>query len=252
MKKLSLIGVGLLLLAGCKSLAPISPKKSIDTVLSSRVVQQQIESQALALESLQWRGDAQLSLNKKRQRVSITTRIKKGEAVWVNGSMIIPLGRLMITPTSLQFYEKIGRRYAQLDYRDLKKRLGIAVDYSMLENVLTAKPIVHRLFRRTTLTFTDKNYVLTSKKRGVSATFEYDAAFRLIRQTVGVGQTKIEANYGAYVKKEGQWIPQQLRLGLTDGGKTTSLQLRAKQTQLNGEVNIPFVIPSGYTSIVDP
>ncbi|MEK9530676.1 MAG: DUF4292 domain-containing protein, partial [Flavobacteriaceae bacterium] len=136
MKKLGLIGLGLLLLVGCKPLAPLNPKESIDTRLSSKVVQQQIESQTLSFESLQWKGDAQLSLNGKRQRVSITTRIKKEEAVWVNGSMIIPLGRLMITPTSLQFYEKIGRRYAQLDYRSLNKKLGIALDYSMLENVL--------------------------------------------------------------------------------------------------------------------
>ena len=252
MKKLSLIGLGLLLLAGCKSLAPISPKESIDTRLSSRVVQQQIENNALSFESLQWRGDAQLSLNGKKQRVSITTRIKKDEAVWVNGSIIIPLGRLMITPTSLQFYEKIGRNYAQLDYRSLKKRLGIAVDYSMLENVLSAKSIVHRLFRRTTLSFTEKSYVLTSKKRGVSATFEYDTAFRLVRQTIGHEGTKIEASYEAYTKEGGQWIPKQLNLKLEDGEKTTSLQLRAKKIQLNGAVNIPFAIPNGYTSIIDP
>lgn len=251
MNKIGLIGFGIFLLVGCKSFTPITTSATIDSSLRPKIVQQQIEGNSLAFQTVQWRGQAQLSQNETRQRISITTRIKKDEAIWMNGAVIVPIGRLMITPNTVQFYEKIKRTYAQLDYQALEKLVGVPINYNMLENIFVAKPIDQRLLKRAKLTFTRNHYVWSVKKRGLTAVFEYDAAFRLVRQTFSRGTTRLEIQHADYVQQDKQWIPELLQLDYSEGDQTTSIQLHAKQLKLNDPISTPFTIPSGYSSIFD-
>lgn len=250
MKKLALLFVGLILVVGCKSLAPVTTAAAIDTSLKPRTVQQMIASTALAFETLQWRGQAVLERGGKRQKISVSTRLKQDEGIWINGSVIVPLARVFITPKQLQGYEKINRQYAQIDFRTLKKMLGVPVDYQVLENVLTAKPVDSRAFKRAKLSFTKDAYVFGLRKRGVEVQFVFDAEFRLTEQRLKEGKTTISVIYDTYKKINGQWFPEQLSATLFGENGATTLTLSTRQAQLNGNINMPFAIPEGYKSIL--
>ena len=250
MKKLALLFVGLILVVGCKSLAPVTTAAAIDTSLKPRTVQQMIASTALAFETLQWRGQAVLERGGKRQKISVSTRLKQDEGIWINGSVIVPLARVFITPKQLQGYEKINRQYAQIDFRTLKKMLGVPVDYQVLENVLTAKPVDARAFKRAKLSFTKDAYVFGLRKRGVEVQFVFDAEFRLTEQRLKEGKTTISVIYDTYKKINGQWFPEQLSATLFGENGATTLTLSTRQAQLNGNINMPFAIPEGYKSIL--
>ena len=249
MKKRGLVGFGLLVVMGCKSLTPVATARAIDTSLRPRAVQQQIEDNALRFERLQWRGQASLEREGKRQKVSVTLRLKQGEGIWVSGSVIVPLARVFITPKQLQFYEKINRQYAQVDFRQVKKLLGAQVDYEMIERIITARPLDKRALKRAKLSFTQNSYVLSSRKRGVSLVWTYDAAFRLISQELSDGETAVRVDYDGYTRIDGQWVPEQLNASMRGVDKTTKFRLQSKQTQLNGKFKMPFEIPKGYTKI---
>ena len=249
MKKLALLFVGLILVVGCKSLAPVTTAAAIDTSLKPRMVQQMIASTALAFETLQWRGQAVLERGGKRQKISVSTRLKQDEGIWINGSVIVPLARVFITPKQLQGYEKINRQYAQIDFRELKKLLGVPLNYKIIENLLTAKPVDARAFRRAKLSFTKNAYVFGLRKRGVEVQFVFDAEFRLTEQRLKEGKTTISVIYDAYKKINGQWFPEQLSATLFGENGATTLTLNVKQVQLNGNVNMPFAIPDGYKPI---
>lgn len=250
MKKLALLFVGLILVVGCKSLTPVTTAAAIDTSLKPRTVQQMIASTALAFETLQWRGQAVLERGGKRQKISVSTRLKQDEGIWINGSVIVPLARVFITPKQLQGYEKINRQYAQIDFRTLKKMLGVPVDYQVLENVLTAKPVDSRAFKRAKLSFTKDAYVFGLRKRGVEVQFVFDAEFRLTEQRLKEGKTTISVIYDTYKKINGQWFPEQLSATLFGENGATTLTLSTRQAQLNGNINMPFAIPEGYKSIL--
>jgi len=250
MKKLALLVVGLILVVSCKSFTSVTPTSTtVDTSLRPRMAQQQATANALAFETLQWRGQAVLERGGKRQKISITTRLKQDEGIWVNGSIIVPLARVFITPEKLQAYEKINRQYAQIDYRELKKLLGVPVDYAVLENLLTAKPVDTRAFKRAKLSFVNNSYVFSLRKRGVELQFIFDADFRLTEQRIRNGKTSIQVVYDAYNKISGQWIPERLSATLLSDKDTTTLTLQAKQTRLNEQINMPFAIPEGYKAI---
>ena len=252
MKKSGLIVVGLLMVMGCKSLTPVATTNAIDTSLRSRALQNRIEDNALQYQSLQWRGQALIEREGKRQKISVTLRLKKDEGIWVSGSVIIPLALAFITPKQLQFYEKINRQYAQIDYGQVKNLIGAQIDYRMVEHIITASPLDKRALKRAKLTFTQNTYVLSSKKRRVSLIWEYDAAFRLISQQISNGKTTVRIDYNDYKLIDNQWIPEQLSATLLGADKSTKLKLQSKQTQLNRKFKMPFEIPKGYAKIKLP
>jgi len=249
MKKSAALLLGLVFVVGCKSLTSVTPSADVDTELRPRVLQQKITANALAFETLQWRGQAVLDQRGKRQKISITTRLKQHDGIWINGSVIVPLARVFIIPDLLQAYEKINRQYAQMDYRTLKKLLGVPIDYSILENLLTAKPVDERAFKRAKLSFAKNAYVFSFRKRGVELQFVFDAEFRLTEQRLGEGDSSISVLYKSYNKIDGQWVPEELIATLFGEKGTTTLTLSARQTQLNSQVNMPFAIPEGYKPI---
>ena len=237
---------------GCKSLKPVATTNAIDTSLRSRALQNHIEDNALQYQSLQWRGQALIEREGKRQKISVTLRLKKDEGIWVSGSVIIPLALAFITPKQLQFYEKINRQYAQIDYGQAKNLIGAQVDYRMVEHIITASPLDKRALKRAKITFTQNTYVLSSKKRRVSLIWEYDAAFRLISQQISNDKTTVRIDYNDYKLIDNQWIPEQLSATLLGADKSTKLKLQSKQTQLNRKFKMPFEIPKGYAKIKLP
>lgn len=237
---------------GCKSLTPVATTNAIDTSLRSRALQNHIEDNALQYQSLQWRGQALIEREGKRQKISVTLRLKKDEGIWVSGSVIIPLALAFITPKQLQFYEKLNRQYAQIDYGQAKNLIGAQVDYRMVEHIITASPLDKRALKRAKITFTQNTYVLSSKKRRVSLIWEYDAAFRLISQQISNGKTTVRIDYNDYKLIDNQWIPEQLSATLLGADKRTKLKLQSKQTQLNRKFKMPFEIPKGYAKIKLP
>ncbi len=237
---------------GCKSLTPVATTNAIDTSLRSRALQNHIEDNALQYQSLQWRGQALIEREGKRQKISVTLRLKKDEGIWVSGSVIIPLALAFITPKQLQFYEKINRQYAQIDYGQVKNLIGAQINYRMVEHIITASPVDKRALKRAKITFTQNTYVLSSKKRRVSLIWKYDAAFRLISQQISTAKTSVRIDYNDYKLIDNQWIPEQLSATLLGADKSTMLKLQSKQTQLNRKFKMPFEIPKGYAKIKLP
>jgi YD repeat-containing protein len=119
----------------------------------------------------------------------------------------------------------------------------------MIERIITAGPLDKRALKRAKLTFTQNSYILSSRKRGVSLKWTYDAAFRLISQEFSDGETSVRVNYDEYTRIDNQWVPQQLMASLSGVDKSTVLRIQSKQTQLNSNFKMPFEIPKGYSKI---
>jgi YD repeat-containing protein len=119
----------------------------------------------------------------------------------------------------------------------------------MIERIITAGPLDTRALKRAKLTFSQNNYILSSRKKGVSLKWTYDAAFRLVSQEFSNGETSVRVDYNGYRRIDNQWLPQQLRASFRGVDKTTVLKLQYKQTQLNANFQMPYEIPKGYSKI---
>ena len=249
MQKLQLLSVCLILMAGCKTLPPVAVENAVDETLRPRIVKQLIREKALEFETLQWRGQAQLERNKKRQKISLTARLKQGEGIWLNGAVIVPLARVFITPTQLQFYEKINQQSAQINYQKLSELLGVSVSYATIENILSAKALEARMLKRAALTYTKDTYVFTNRRKEIEMRFVYDTKLRLIEQTLSVEKATLSVIYDSYKELGSQWFPEEIKLNLVEGGTIGALTLHAKQAQVNKPIKMPFEIPKGYKTI---
>ena len=241
--------LGLLLVTGCKSISVVDSDSSIDSRLRQKSIIKKISANSLIFNSLQWRGQLSFSKNGKDQRINTLIRVKKGERIWVNGSVIFPLVRLLITPTQFQFYEKINRKYGNLDYQQIGKLLGYPIEFKMIECALTARPLDIRALRRSKLTYKKNNYLLTSKKRGFTISWIYDASFRLVEQQLKNRKTSVSVSYNDFKLIENQWVPENISASIIVFDSSTTINLKSKHTILNKSFEMPFTVPKSYKEV---
>ena len=108
------------------------------------------------------------------------------------------------------------------------------------------------MLKRAALTYTKDTYILTNRRKGIEMRFVYDTNMRLIEQTLRVGKSILSVTYDFYKKLGSQWFPEEVKLRLVGNENVGALTLRAKQTQLNRPLKMPFEIPKGYKTIRIP
>ncbi len=93
--------------------------------------------------------------------MTVNFRMKKDDTIWMSGQLLgIPLAKVMITPNSVQFYEKITRTYFDGDFRLLSDLLGTPLDFQKVQNLLLGQTIYDLREERYQLTESARGYQL--------------------------------------------------------------------------------------------
>ncbi|MGY6561395.1 MAG: DUF4292 domain-containing protein [Luteibaculaceae bacterium] len=147
--------------SSCKSKKDIVtknlPSKSAQKLL------EEIEENTLNYEWITLRASVTASINKSTQSFKANVRVKKDSVVWVSilPALGIEAARLMLTPDSVFFVDKINARYFAGDYRFFKDKFNLEVDYYLFQDLIDATPLDYDKDAVYTLT-TDENYYILS------------------------------------------------------------------------------------------
>jgi len=77
------------------------------------------------------------------QTVTIKLRLEKDKTIWMSGTMLgIPFAKIIITPTNVQFYEKLNKTFFVGDFTLLSDFLGTDVNFEILQNLLIGQSIL--------------------------------------------------------------------------------------------------------------
>ena len=136
-----------------------------------------------------------LSLNyqteERSQSVTVNFRMKKDDTIWMSGQLLgIPLAKVMITPNSVQFYEKITKTYFDGDFSLLSDLLGTPLDYQKVQNLLLGQTIYDLREERYRLTESSRGYQLQPVQENfLKRMFLLDAGnFKALAQQLGQEQ----------------------------------------------------------------
>ena len=66
--------------------------------------------------------------------ISIKLRMRKDSAIWMSGRFVIPVAKILITPSKVRFYEKLGKTYFDGNFELLSKFLGTDVNFEVIQN----------------------------------------------------------------------------------------------------------------------
>ena len=217
------------------------------------VVDQHYENE-VDFNTLQGRLSLDYQTEERSQSVTVNFRMKKDDTIWMSGQLLgIPLAKVMITPNSVQFYEKITRTYFDGDFSLLSDLLGTPLDYEKVQNLLLGQTIYDLRDERYMLTESSMGYQLQPERENfLKRMFLLDAGnFKAIAQQLGQERENrsVTVTYPEYQKIKGQLFPTQIKIIATEGAENTRIDMTFRNIEFNVPVSFPFSIPSGYEEI---
>ena len=217
------------------------------------VVKQHYDNE-VNFETLQGKLSLDYQTEERSQSVTVSFRMKKDDTIWMSGQLLgIPLAKVLITPNSVQFYEKITKTYFDGDFSLLSDLLGVPLDYKKVQNLLLGQTIYDLRDERYKLTESARGYQLQPVQENfLKRMFLLDAGnYKAVAQQLGQEHENrsVTVTYPEYQKVQGQLFPSEIQINATEGAENTRINMAFRNIDFNVPVSFPFSIPSGYEEI---
>ena len=239
-------------LASCKS-AKVTDK-SVDYLSAKSIIRKNQEvrfSQASVKASMQvkYRGKEELP------NINATLRMVKDSVIWLNFSKLgFPIAKLIITPSEVKFYEKIGKTSFEGDFKLISSWLGTDFDFTKVQNLFLGETLLDLESKKHEVFIKEGRYELSAKKRNpiFDITYAIDPDnFKVVKEEV----THAEKNqnlsiiYKDFNKNNESLFPKGFLITAKADKMTTIIDVNYKNVQFNVPLKFPFAIPAGYRNI---
>lgn len=253
MKRASIVMMALLMVA-CK------PKQQLlaSTDASNEIPAQKIISNHynnnFDFSTLYIKASAKYQDEKQSQGVTAEIKVKKNEMILVSIRFLgLTMAKALITPQSVQYYEKPNGTYFEGDYVALSKWLGTDLDYNKVQNMLLGKAIDDLTRSRYKASIEDKLYKLVDlESTATQKEFFFEAEqFLVKKQEVSQPQQarKFQIVYPEYQKKNDLFLPLLLNIEANQDTNKTTIDIEYKSVSINEEFTFPYSVPEGYERI---
>ncbi len=188
--------------------------------------------------------------------VTASLRVKKDETIWVSISKFgFPVGKALITPNRVTYYEKINKTYFDGDFSLLSNWLGTELDFEKVQNLLLGQAILNLKDEKYLIDLQKNKYQLTPKK-------EYDLFsilflinpdnFKINSQEISQKEENktLIIDYNNYTKVDDEVFPKEIYITASDAKNTSTIDVNYKSVVFNSPVSFPFKIPKHYKRIV--
>lgn len=187
--------------------------------------------------------------------LSADIRIKKDEIILVSVKMIgITMAKAIITPTQVRYYEKIGGKFFEGDYKTLSNWLGTDLDFQKVQNMLLGQAIDDLSKGNYLLSVEDGSPKLEEViKENFNKSYVFDIhSFGLKRQEIiqKTPERKMIVNYSNYNLYPECVLPGELLIFANQDNKTTNITIEYKNATFNEDLTFPYSVPSGYEQII--
>ena len=190
----------------------------------------------------------------KTLNLSAKIRMQQDSIIWISASVLgLQVAKIIMTPTQIKFYEKLGKSYYSGDYQALENILGIRVGFYEVQRILTGMPVQD-------LSETKLDQVADStsyKLRANSGLDDYDLvyllnaiSFRLEKSEIIDNKSeKILANisYKDSIKVNNSSWPASIILTTYDRKNVIRLNLDYKRIEERKSLSFPYKVPARYT-----
>ena len=188
------------------------------------------------------------------QSISIKMRMQKDSAIWMSGRFVIPVAKILITPTRVRFYEKLGKTYFDGDFELLSDFLGTDVDFEVVQNLLLGQAIRNLKDEKYDSEIANNSYRLVPKKQ--EELFDilfwiHPDNFKMSKQEVrqAAAQKKMTIEYSGYQEIIKNVFPKEIKITAIDKTDRVFLNLDYRAVEFDRELSFPFAIPSGYKQV---
>ena len=175
-------------------------------------------------------------------------RILKDSIIWGSINMIgIPMLKFMITPHRIQYYNKTNSTYYDGDFGIVSDKLGVALNFKNLQNLLLGAPIQNLDVDDYRLKIRKSYYLLTAKHVAPIGSIKINPSYKMLFVNLKQQDKSVQIHYPEYQKVGTQSIPKKIQITAGQSGhKSMQIDLEYKRPVMDKKLRFPFHIPSGY------
>lgn len=250
-KQILFFGLSILLLfSSCKSL---KTNESNTKMLSTKKIVTTYNKAVFSKSTVEARIKAHYKDPKLSQNLSIKLRLKKDEVIWMSGSFLgFPLAKIKITPTSVQFYEKVRKTYFDGDFSLISKALGTELNFEQVQNILIGQSLLP-LDNKHISKIDEQSYLITPKNQASLFELFYwlnPSHFKLDKQVLNTRENQsLSIEYPEYQHISKEYFPKIVNITAEQPKQTTYIDLEYRNVVFDKELRFPFEIPSNYKEI---
>ncbi len=252
LKKTLLIFLIFLLHFSCKSskvstnenIANLSSKKIINNHYADNLKNKDIKARL----TINYKGKTDLP------ELKGSLRIVKDSAIWISISKLgFPVGKLLVTPSRVKFYEKINKTFFDGDYSIISMLLGTDFDFYKVQNLFMGQALLNLKDQKYSSKIKQKKYLLIPKKKNpiFDMLFWIDPInFKIINEEFRFNDNKIlKINYNNYTKINNLSFPGGFIIDAIGENRSTKINVDYKTVEQGSNLKTPFVIPENYKKL---
>ena len=244
-----------LTLVSCKSKAIAAEATKTATYLKANKVIENYYNNKTNFSTLYIKADVQYSDEKQTQNVTAEIKIKKDEQILISIRFLgITMAKALITPTAVNYYEKINGNYFEGDFSGLTQWLGTDLDFNKIQNMLLGQAIDDLKSGKYIESIVDQTYRLddaldsNTKKSFYFDTNKFYVTKQEITQTAEGRMIQV-AYSDSKVYNEGI-LPSSVLINTFQNGHKTEINLDYNTITFNEEFSFPYSVPNGYKRIL--
>jgi hypothetical protein len=222
----------------------------------------------------------EFDLNGNKNSVSSQLKIKRNKCIILSvRKLSLPLGRGLLAPDSIVFVNYFDKSYLSGDFTEIKKLLGIDLDYSIVQALLTADvtklPVnddfnkdlyavidsqmyridnpVNSKSERTNAAGNPRRINLFMKKADNSEFSDYsfwidpqDFVVRKISLKDSKSKENIDIRYNQYQHFGRNFFPQEIVLDFVSSNQKVSFLIKLSKSSINADNDFSFSIPEKF------
>ena len=252
--KYILILCSVFILTSCGSARSIKKSGEVEDIATAKLISNYY-SNTFEFKTLAARMKVRYRDRKNSQSVTVSLRMDKGKTIWMSASILgISLAKARVTPTSVSYYEKIGRTYFDGNFEFLSEYFGVNLDYEQLERLLVGETVYDLRKGKYSIDQVDNQYQITPKKQlDIVNLFFFLEPQKFILKKQRVTQPKdnlsLNVDYREHQKLDGFNFPQEIYIEVLENMDKTTIDLEYKSVERNVDLRFPFTIPNGYKEI---
>jgi hypothetical protein len=187
------------------------------------------------------------------QNVSAEIKIRKDEKILVSIRVLgITMAKALITPSSVQYYEKLNGEYFEGDYTTLSRWLGTDLDFQKVQNLLIGNALDDLTKGSYTTTVENKLYKLQASERGTDKSFYFEAEHYLMKKeeiSQPNQQRQLTVTYPNHTQYPQAILPAEILIDALQKKGATNIRINYNTVTFNEELSFPYSVPDGYERI---
>ncbi len=187
--------------------------------------------------------------------INASLRMIKDSVIWMSFSKLgFPVGKVMILPNRVLFYEKINKKYFDGDFRLISEQIGTEMDFNKIQRLFFGSPLFDLKSLKNKVSTHNFQYRISPRKKHTElySSFWFDPVFfHLIRESfIPRGkQKKVNIDYTYSNKKESLNLPRNFIITLITQKGNTKIEVEFKKTETVSRLSFPFKLPENYKEI---